>query len=75
MSFGNAQPALGKAVEALRRRAGLSRAELAARAELDATSISRIEAGAIDPTWGSMRRIASGLGVSLEELAEEAERR
>jgi len=75
MSFGNAQPALGKAVQELRQRAGLSRAALAARAELDATSIARIEEGAIDPTWGSMRRIAAGLGVSLEELAEEAERR
>ncbi|HET7417564.1 MAG TPA: helix-turn-helix transcriptional regulator [Solirubrobacterales bacterium] len=75
MSFGNAQPALGKAVRELRQRTGLSREALAARAELDATSISRIEEGAIDPTWGSMRRIAAGLGVSLEELAEEAERR
>ncbi|HXR61073.1 MAG TPA: helix-turn-helix transcriptional regulator [Solirubrobacterales bacterium] len=74
MSFGNAQPGLGKAVRVLRNRAGLSRAELAVRAELDATSVSRIEAGAIDPTWGSMRRIAKGLGVSLRELAEEAER-
>jgi transcriptional regulator with XRE-family HTH domain len=74
MSFGNAQPGLGKAVQELRQRAGLSRAALAARAELDDTSVSRIEAGTIDPTWGSMRRIAKGLGVSLRELAEEAER-
>lgn len=75
MSFGNAQPGLGKAVRALRNQAGLSRAELAARAELDATSVARLEAGTVDPSWGSMRRIAKGLGVSLKELAEEAERR
>jgi transcriptional regulator with XRE-family HTH domain len=74
VSFDNAQPALGKAVQELRQRAGLSRAELAKLAELDATTVSRIEAGTIDPTWGSMRRIAEGLGVSLRELAEEAER-
>jgi transcriptional regulator with XRE-family HTH domain len=75
MSFGNAQPGLGRAVGALRRRAGLSQDDLAARADLDATSIARLEAGEVDPTWGSMRRIAKGLDVSLRELAEEAERR
>jgi transcriptional regulator with XRE-family HTH domain len=73
MSIGSAQPALGRAVQALRQKAGLSQEALAARAGLDPSSIARVEAGQVDPTWGSMRRIASGLGVPLEELAELAE--
>ncbi|MGN6558742.1 MAG: helix-turn-helix domain-containing protein [Solirubrobacterales bacterium] len=73
MSIGSAQPALGEAVRTLRQKAGLSQDELAARAELDARSIARLEAGQVDPTWGSMRRIAGGLGVPLEDLAELAE--
>ena len=38
----------------------------------------RLEAGRTNPTWGSVRRIAAGLGVALAELAalaEEIERR
>jgi transcriptional regulator with XRE-family HTH domain len=73
MSTGNAQPALGEAVRTLRQRVGLSQNALAARAELDPASIARIEAGEVDPSWGSMRRIARGLDVPLEELAEVAE--
>jgi transcriptional regulator with XRE-family HTH domain len=73
MSTGSAQPALGQAVRALRQKAGMSQEALAARAGLDASSIARVEAGQVDPTWGSMRRIASGLGIPLEELAELAE--
>jgi transcriptional regulator with XRE-family HTH domain len=73
MSGGSAQPALGEAVRELRRRAGLSREELAARAELEASCVARLEEGEVDPTWGSMRRLAAGLGVPLEDLAELAE--
>jgi transcriptional regulator with XRE-family HTH domain len=72
MSFGDAQPALGKAVRALRRRAGLSQEELAARAELEPGLVARVEAGEEDPLWGDMRRLAAVLGVSLKEIAEVA---
>lgn len=37
------------------------------------TWISHIESGRINPTWGNVRRIASGLGVPLPELARLAE--
>lgn len=73
MSIGSAQPALGHAVRTLRQKTGLSQGDLAARAGLDTRLIARLEAGEVDPTWGSMRRIAGGLGVPLEELAELAE--
>jgi transcriptional regulator with XRE-family HTH domain len=73
MSIGSAQPALGEAVRTLRQKTGLSQDALAARAGLDPSSIARIEAGNMDPSWGSMRRIAGGLGIPLEDLAELAE--
>ena len=57
----------------LRQKTGLSQDDLAVRAGLDAGSVARLEAGQADPTWGSMRRIARGLGVPLEGLAELAE--
>lgn len=47
---------------------------LAERAELSASWISKIEAGQADPPWGTVRKLAAGLDVSMEELAEAAER-
>jgi transcriptional regulator with XRE-family HTH domain len=66
--------ALGLAVRTLRVGAGLSQVELGSRAELHPSSISKIENGRADPSWGNLRRIAKGLGVPLDELAELAER-
>ena len=48
-------------------------ATLAEKSEVSASWISRIEDGQADPTWGTSRRIAKGLGVTLESLAELAE--
>ncbi|HEU4707233.1 MAG TPA: helix-turn-helix transcriptional regulator [Solirubrobacterales bacterium] len=65
--------ALGAAVEALRLRTGLTQEDLAARANLDADLIARVEAGEADPTWGDARRIAAALGTSVDRLAALAE--
>lgn len=51
----------------------MSPAELAGRAELPASELTRIESGEHDPSWGDMRRVARGLGVSMESLADVAE--
>jgi transcriptional regulator with XRE-family HTH domain len=70
-------PALGEAIRTLRARAGLSQAELARQAELDAPTLTAIEAGREEPTWGDLRRIAYALQTPLEgllEVAEELER-
>jgi transcriptional regulator with XRE-family HTH domain len=64
---------LGKAVRRLREEAKLSQQMLAERAELSVSWLSRVESGDHDPTWGDMRRVAAGLGVSLERLSEVAE--
>jgi hypothetical protein len=66
------QRGLAKAVRLLRESAGLSPAQVAERAGLSVSVLSRIESGA-DPTWGDMQRVARGLDVSLEVLAEVAE--
>lgn len=65
--------ALGKAVRALREQAELTGEELAARAKVSNSWLSRIEGGQVDPTWGTTRLIAQGLGVTTERLAELAE--
>jgi len=66
--------ALGAAVRLLRERAGLTEAALAARAEIAPASISAIEAGQEEPTWGTLRRIAGGVEVPLADLFSLAER-
>lgn len=67
------QRALGRAVRQLREEAGWSQRVLADRAGISASWLSRIESGDYDPTWGTMRRVAGGLGISLEKLSEVAE--
>ncbi len=67
------QPGLGRAIRRFREEAGLSQETLGQRAEIHPTWISHIESGRINPTWGNVRRIASGLMVPLAKLAELAE--
>jgi transcriptional regulator with XRE-family HTH domain len=67
------QRGLGKAVRSLREEAKLTQGALAERAGLAPARLARIESGEDDPVWGDMRRVAAGLGVSMERLAELAE--
>lgn len=67
------QEGLGKAVRQLREEAKLTPEDLAERAGLSVSELSKIEAGEDDPFWGDMRRVAAGLEVSMEQLAELAE--
>jgi transcriptional regulator with XRE-family HTH domain len=67
------QRGLAKAVHELRKKAQLSQAALAERADLPPGLVAEIESGKRDPTWGDIRRIAQALDVSLEALSELAE--
>lgn len=67
------QIGLGKAIRELRTEQQLSQEALGLRAEIHPTWISHLESGRVNPTWGNVRRIASGLLVSLPELAALAE--
>jgi len=72
------QRELGWAVRRLRFEADLTQNALAQRAQLHPSRVSRIENGRDNPRWGTVRRLAAGLGVSLAEiaaLAEDFERR
>ncbi|MGA0569521.1 helix-turn-helix domain-containing protein [Variovorax sp. VNK109] len=55
-------------VKALRTRAGMTSAELAERAELAPSTISKIEAGQLSPGYETIQRLAIGLGVEVAEL-------
>jgi transcriptional regulator with XRE-family HTH domain len=67
------QSGLGEAVRRLREKAKLTPETLAERAGLSPSQVAQIEGGGDDPLWGDMRRVAAGLGVSMERLAELAE--
>lgn len=64
-------PTLGQIVRRLREERELGQAELARRSEVAEDTIDRLEKGEVDVPWGEMRRIASALGLSMEEIASE----
>lgn len=68
------QEALGKAVRQIRKREGLSQEELALRAQIHLTWVSKIESGHPNAGWATVHQLARGLGVTMVELAAAAER-
>jgi predicted transcriptional regulator len=68
------QCGLGKAVQSLRDEADMTPTALAIKSDNSTSWISQVEAGEVDPTWGAMRSIVAALEVSMEYLAEVAER-
>jgi transcriptional regulator with XRE-family HTH domain len=68
------QRGLGKAVRHLREEAKLTQLRLALKAGVSSSWLSRIEGGKVDPTWDTMRKLSTGLDVSMEALADAAER-
>jgi transcriptional regulator with XRE-family HTH domain len=69
----NFQVALGKAVKALREELDLTQEGLSLRSGLHQRWISNVETGKRNPSYGSLRRLADGLGVSASELLAKAE--
>lgn len=63
------QPGLARAVRQLRTAQGISQEELASRSEVHLTWIGRLESGATNPSWGTTKRVARGLGVPHALLA------
>lgn len=57
----------------LRTEKGLTQSALARRVGLDPSQVSRLEKGRGNPRWGTAKRIAIGLGMTLAELAAVAE--
>jgi transcriptional regulator with XRE-family HTH domain len=67
------QPGLGAAIRELRLERGISQEDLAHAADTHPTWISHLESGRNNPSWGTVRRIAAALEVSVSDLARLAE--
>lgn len=63
---------VGKRIQILRLRKGLSQVDLVGKIEgdIDTTNISRIESGRTNPTIYTLYRISQALEVPLEELVK-----
>jgi DNA-binding XRE family transcriptional regulator len=68
-----AQPALGAAIRAVRAEREISQLDLAEGAELTVAHLSKLENGRVNPTWGTVLRVAAALGVTIAELAMRSE--
>jgi gp16 family phage-associated protein len=69
----NPQRGFAWALRKLRTDRGLTQSALARRVGLDPSQVSRLEKGKGNPRWGTAKRIAIGLGITLAELAAVAE--
>lgn len=59
---------VGRRVQTLRKRKGLSQEELAGRIDIDSKSLSRLERGAHYPSLETLDRISTELGVELRDF-------
>ena len=74
ITLDNSDPeSLGVRLRTLRERRRLSLTNVASRAELSASFLSQLERGKCNASFGSLRKIAAALGVSLAELFEDDE--
>lgn len=64
---------LGQAVTVIRERRGMSRDELATKAEMTVPELEKIERGELDEWWGGLRFIAKAFGMPVGALMIEAE--
>ena len=68
------QPALGQAIRQLREKRGTTQEDLAHAADITTGTLSLIERGHANPTWGTLKGIAAALGVSMGDLGTLADR-
>jgi transcriptional regulator with XRE-family HTH domain len=69
----NPSVALGQAIREFRLQVDLTQEALAHEAGITVGQLSKIERGQSNPRWGTVRRIARGLRVSLPDLAAKEE--
>lgn len=67
------QPVIGEIVRVLRHKTGKTQEELAGEVGVHTTEISRLENGLRNPKWGTMKRLAKGLGVPCWHMVALAE--
>jgi transcriptional regulator with XRE-family HTH domain len=66
-------PELGRAIRRLRRARKLTIEELAHASDMHPTYLSGIERGLRNPTWSKLTGMASGLGIPVIQIVEDAE--
>ena len=66
--------AVGRRLKQLRLNAGVSRARIARKARLSATTLQSIEDGLTQPSLGTLSAIAGQLGTSVAEVVREVKR-
>jgi transcriptional regulator with XRE-family HTH domain len=71
---GEPQPTLGAAVKQLREQRGATQEGLAYEAGITTGTLSQLERGISNPSWGTLKAIAGALGVSMVELAKRADK-
>ncbi len=64
------QPALGKAIRQLRNERGMTQEALAHAAGVTVGHLSMIERGHSNPTWATVKAIATGLDASMVDLTK-----
>ena len=67
------QTALGAVLKELREKQGVTQRAVARDADLTPAHYSAIENGKANPLWGTMRRIAYALGVTVTEISKREE--
>ena len=61
---------VGQNIKRVRKQHNISQRELALRCDYEKTTISRIEAGRTNVTLLTLRKLADGIGVSINELID-----
>jgi transcriptional regulator with XRE-family HTH domain len=64
------QAVLGRALQVLRERAGLTQDELAVRLDIHSTYVSQVERGRRGVRWHTALRFLDALGADLHQLAD-----
>lgn len=67
------QPALGEAIRQLRQKRDVTQEDLAHDAGITTGTLSLIERGHANPTWGTLKGIAATLDTSMGELGKLAD--
>jgi transcriptional regulator with XRE-family HTH domain len=68
-----AQPALGKAIRQLRQEREMTQEALAHAAGVTVSHLSTIERGHSNPTWATVKAIATGLDTPIAQIAKLAD--
>jgi transcriptional regulator with XRE-family HTH domain len=65
-----ASSTLGRSLRVLRTRAGLTQAQVAAKAGVDGPYLSRVESGERDLRWSTVLKLLDAIGADLHQLAD-----